>query len=80
MKYLFIELSQVVEVLDCLWCLLTLRAGAGPPAGLPSILFPTEAPSVDPLRLALHHWPRGRLPGGGQTAPLTEGDIYRGTS
>ena len=70
----------MVEVLDRLWCLLTLRAGAGSPAGLSSILFPTEAPPVDHLRLAPHLRLRGRLPGGGQPAPLSEGGIYRGTS
>ena len=70
----------MAEVLDCLWCLLNLRAGAGPPAGLPPILLPPEAPSAGPVRLPPHLRLRGRLPVGGQAAALSEGGIYRGTS
>ena len=70
----------MVEVLDCLWCFLPLRAGAGPAARLPSILLPPEAPPADRVRLPPHLRLGGRLPAGGQAAALTEGGVYRGTS
>ena len=80
MKYLFIELSQVVEVLDCLRCLLNLGAGARPASRLSSLLFSPEAPAAAPVRLPPHLRLRGCLPAGGPAPPLTEGGVHRGAS